>query len=67
MWVMVSSQGRAIEVLSVADRFALMLLLGWWLDDWPDQFVAMCAMAKLTRTDLNRDFSFLTSPLCEFS
>jgi len=53
-----SSQGRAIEVLSVADRFALMLLLGWWLDDWPDQFVAMCAMAKLTRTDLGRDFSF---------
>jgi hypothetical protein len=51
-----SSQGRAIEVLSVADRFPLMLLLGWWLDDWPDQFIAMCAMAKLTVTDLRRGF-----------
>ena len=51
-----SSRGRALEVLSVADRFTLMLLLGWWLDDWPDQFVAMCAMAKLTRTELSRDF-----------
>jgi len=53
-----SSRGRAIEVLSVADRFALMRLLGWWLDDWPDQFVAMCTMAQLTRTDLGRDFPF---------
>jgi hypothetical protein len=52
-----SPRGRAIEVLSVADRFPLMLLLGWWLDDWPDQFVAMCAMARLTRTDLSRDFA----------
>jgi hypothetical protein len=51
-----SSQGRAIEVLSVADRFPLMLLLGWWLDDWPDQFIAMCAMAKLTVTDLRGGF-----------
>jgi hypothetical protein len=51
-----SSRGRAIEVLSVADRFTLMLILGWWLDDWPDQFIAMCAMARLTRTDLSRDF-----------
>lgn len=53
-----SSRGRALEVLSVADRFTLMLLLGWWLDDWPDQFVAMCAMAKLTRTDLSSQFPF---------
>ena len=51
-----SSQGRAIEVLSVADRFPLMLLLGWWLDDWPDQFIAMGAMAKLTVTDLRGGF-----------
>ncbi len=50
--------GRAIEVLSVTDRFPLMLLLGWWLDDWPEQFVAMCAMAQLTVTDLGRDFPF---------
>jgi len=51
-----SPGARALEVLSVADRFPLMLLLGWWLDDWPDRFVAMCAMAKLTITDLGRDF-----------
>jgi len=53
-----ASRGRALEVLSVADRFTLMLLLGWWLDDWPDQFVAMCAMARLTRTDLSSHFPF---------
>jgi hypothetical protein len=47
-----SARGRAIEVLSVTDRFRLMLLLAWWLGDWPDQFVAICAMAKLTVTDL---------------
>jgi hypothetical protein len=52
-----SSQGRAIEVLSVTDRFRLMLLLAWWLVDWPDQFVAICAMAKLTVTDLRSNFS----------
>jgi TniQ len=52
-----SSQGRALEVLSVMDRFRLMLLLAWWLDDWPDQFVAICAMAKLTVTDLRSNFS----------
>ena len=51
-----SPRARALEVLPVADRFTLMLLLAWWLDDWPDQFVAMCAMAKLTVTDLRRDF-----------
>ncbi len=50
-----SFQGRAIEVLSVADRFSLMLLLSKWLEGWPDQFVALCAMAKLTITDLRRD------------
>ncbi len=47
-----SSRGRPIEVLSVADRFALMLLLAWWLSDWPDQFIALGVMAKLTVTDL---------------
>ena len=52
-----SAQGRAIEVLSVMDRFRLMLLLAWWLGDWPDQFVAICAMAKLTVTDLRSNFS----------
>lgn len=52
-----SSRGRAIEVLSVRDRFRLMLLLAWWLGDWPDQFVAICAMAKLTVTDLRSNLS----------
>jgi hypothetical protein len=52
-----SSQGRALEVLSITDRFRLMLLLAWWLGDWPDQFVAICAMAKLTVTDLRNNLS----------
>jgi hypothetical protein len=52
-----SSRGGVVEVLSVMDRFPLTLLLAWWLDDWPDQFVAICAMAKLTVTDLRRNFS----------
>jgi hypothetical protein len=47
-----SSRGRALEVLSVTDRFRVMLLVAWWLGDWPDQFVAICAMAELTVTDL---------------
>lgn len=55
-----SSWGWAIEALAVADRFAVMLLLGWWLTDWPEQFVAVCAMAKLTVTDLMSHF--LTPP-----
>jgi hypothetical protein len=53
-----SPRARALEVLSVVDRFALMRLLGWWMDDWPDQFVAMCAMANLTMTDLMRDLPY---------
>lgn len=51
-----SSPERAIEVLPVTDRFALMRLLAWWLNHWPEQFVAMCAMAQLTRTDLSSRF-----------
>ena len=50
-----TARGRAIEVLSVADRFSLMLLLSRWLEDWPDQFVALGARAKLTIADLRRD------------
>jgi hypothetical protein len=52
-----SSRGGAIDVLSVRDRFPLTLLLAWWLDDWPDQFIAICAMAKLTVTDLRSNVS----------
>lgn len=51
-----SSRSRSIEVLSVADRFVLMLLLAWWFSDWPDQFVTLGVMAKLTVTDFMRHF-----------
>jgi hypothetical protein len=50
-----SSQGRAIDGLSVTDRFRRLRLLAWWLGAWPDQVVAICAMAKLTVTDLRRN------------
>jgi TniQ len=52
-----SPRGGAVEVLSIRDRFPLTLLLAWWLDDWPDQFVAICAMAKLTVTELMSSLS----------
>jgi TniQ len=51
-----SSSECAIEMLPVTDRFTLMLLLGWWLDQWPEQFVTMCAMAQLSRADLSSGF-----------
>jgi hypothetical protein len=53
---LLSSSGRAIEALSVTDRFALMQVLEWWLEQWPERFVTMCAMAQLTRTDLSGGF-----------
>ena len=37
-----SPRRRVVEVLPVNDRFPLMQLLASWLDDWPDQFVAVC-------------------------
>ena len=51
-----SSRSRSIEVLSVADRFGLMRLLAWWLSDWPNQFIALGVMAKLTLRVLMRHF-----------
>ncbi len=33
---------RIVEVLPVADRFQLMRLLAWWLDDWPERFITTC-------------------------
>jgi hypothetical protein len=54
---LLSSQERTIAGLSITDRFTLMRLLGWWLEEWPERFVAMGAMAQLTRTDLNEGFS----------
>lgn len=53
-----SAQKRAIESLSVADRFSLLVLLAWWLDDWPDRFVAMCTRVQLSLTDLGDSFPF---------
>jgi hypothetical protein len=50
---LLSSSERAIEELSVTDRFALMYVLEWWLEQWPERFVTMCAMAQLTKTDLS--------------
>ena len=53
-----SPKKPAIEVLSVADRFSLLALVAWWLDDWPDRFIAMCARAQLSLPDLGRSFRF---------
>lgn len=47
-----SSTRRALEVLSVMDRFRLMLLLAWWLEDWPEHFVAVCVDTVLWARDL---------------
>jgi len=33
---------RVIEALAVTDRFRLMLLLAWWVEDWPEHFIAVC-------------------------
>jgi hypothetical protein len=46
-----SSPDRALDMLPVTDRFILMRLLAWWLEQWPEQFVALGAMAQLTRAD----------------
>ena len=45
---------RAIEVLSVVDRFPVMRLLAGWLDQWPERFVMMCEQAELRSTELVR-------------
>ena len=53
-----SPQKRSIEVLSVADRFSLLVLLAWWLDDWPTRFIAMCSQVQLSPGDLSHSFRF---------
>jgi hypothetical protein len=37
-----ASKAWALEGLSVMDRFRLLLLLAWWLEDWPEQFITVC-------------------------
>ncbi len=37
-----ASKAWALEGLSVTDRFRLLLLLAWWLEDWPEQFITVC-------------------------
>jgi hypothetical protein len=38
----VASKPRIVEALSVYDRFQLMRLLAWWLNDWPERFITVC-------------------------
>lgn len=38
---------RAVEGLSISDRFQLMQVLARWLDGWPDQFLAVCMDNKI--------------------
>jgi hypothetical protein len=47
-----SSTRRAVEVLSVNDRFQLMQLLAGWLDKWSDQFIAVCMDSMVWGRDL---------------
>ena len=49
-----SSQQWALEGLSVTDRFRLLLLLAWWLEDWPDQFITGCLELLIWPRDLLR-------------
>lgn len=47
-----SHKMRALESVSVADRFQLMKLLAWWLAQWPNRFIAFCVDADLRFTQL---------------
>lgn len=38
----VASRPRIVEALPVYDRFQVMRLLAWWLNDWPEGFVTIC-------------------------
>jgi len=49
-----SSKRWALEGLSVTDRFQLLLLLAWWLADWPEQFITVCLENRLWPSDLLR-------------
>jgi TniQ len=47
-----ASKAWALEGLSVTDRFRLLLLLAWWLEDWPEQFIAVCLDHMIWPRDL---------------
>ena len=47
-----SSKQWALEGLSVTDRFRLLLLLAWWLEDWPEQFITVCLDHMIWPRDL---------------
>jgi hypothetical protein len=49
-----ASKQWALEELSVTDRFRLLLLLAWWLEDWPEQFVTVCLDLMIWPRDLLR-------------
>ena len=44
----------ALEGLSITDRFRLLLLLAWWVDDWPERFMAVCLATLLWPSELLR-------------
>ena len=45
---------RALPGLWVADRFQLLLLVAWWVEDWPGQFIRVCAAHQFWPEDLLR-------------
>jgi len=49
-----SSKQWALEGLSVTDRFRLLLLLAWWLEDWPEQCITVCLEHLIWPSDLLR-------------
>lgn len=47
-----ASKQWVLEGLSVADRFRLLLLVVWWLDNWPEQFITVCLEQRIWPRDL---------------
>jgi hypothetical protein len=49
-----ASKQWALEGLSVTDRFRLLLLVAWWVEDWPEQFITVCLENLFWPSDLLR-------------
>jgi hypothetical protein len=49
-----ASKQWALEGLSVIDRFRLLLLVAWWVDEWPEQFITVCLENLFWPSDLLR-------------
>jgi hypothetical protein len=47
-----ASKQWALEGLSVTDRFRLLLLVVWWLDNWPERFITVCLEHLIWPRDL---------------